>query len=92
MNTNADQKAQKINDPHAEFAKPGDVSSDPGLTHKDKKKALENLEQDAHQLITASGEGMAPENESVTKDEPQLDDIARAQQRIGEKPQHKPAQ
>jgi hypothetical protein len=34
---------------------------DPELSLAEKKKALENLEQDAHQLMTASNEGMAPE-------------------------------
>ena len=40
------------------------------MTQTEKKKALENLEQDAHQLMTASNEGMAPENEHVAKQEP----------------------
>jgi hypothetical protein len=50
------------------------------------------LEQDAHQLITASNEGMAPENHHVTEHEPKLDEVVKARRRIGEKPQHKPAQ
>jgi hypothetical protein len=34
---------------------------------------------------------MAPENDHVAENEPKLDEVVKAQQRIGEKPQHKPA-
>jgi hypothetical protein len=86
------EKAQKIHNPRAEFDKPRDVVKDPELSQTEKKEALENLEQDAHQLMTASNEGMAPENDHVAKHEPKLDEVVEAQRRIGEKPQHKPAQ
>ena len=65
---------------------------DSELSPTEKKKALENLEQDAHQLMTASNEGMAPENDHVAEQEPKLDEVVKAQRRIGEKPQHKQAQ
>ena len=42
--------------------------------------------------MTASNEGMAPESDYVAKHEPKFDEVVKAQQRIGEKPQHKPAQ
>ena len=87
-----DEKAQKIHNPQAEFDKPSDVVKDSGLSITEKKKALENLEQDAHQLMTASNEGMAPENDHVAEHEPKIDEVVKAQQRIGEKPQHKPTQ
>ena len=58
----------------------------------DKKKALENLEQDAHQLMTASNEGMAPEDEAVLRREPKLDEVVKSQQRNGAKPRNKPSQ
>jgi hypothetical protein len=83
---------QKIHNPLGEFDKPTDVVEDSDLSKTDKKKALENLEQDAHQLMTASNEGMAPENENVSRNEPKLDEVVKAQQRIGEKPQNKPTQ
>jgi hypothetical protein len=86
------EKAQKIHNPRAEFDKPRDVVKDPELSQTEKKEALENLEQDAHQLMTASNEGMDPENDHVAKHEPKLDEVVEAQRRIGEKPQHKPAQ
>ena len=92
MSHNIDEKAQKIYHPQAEFDKPGDVVKDLELSPTEKKKALENLEQDAHQLMTASNEGMAPEHDHVAEHEPKLDEVVKAQQRIGEKPQHKQAQ
>jgi hypothetical protein len=87
-----DDKAQKIHNPQAEFDKPSDVVRDSELSRTEKKKALDNLEQDAHQLMTASNEGMAPENDRVAEREPKLDEVVKAQQRIGERPQNKPAQ
>ena len=92
MSRETDEKAQKIHNPQAEFDKPSDVVKDPELSQTEKKKALENLEQDAHQLMTASNEGMAPENDHVARHDPKLDEVVKAQQRIGERPQHKPAQ
>jgi hypothetical protein len=56
MSRETDEKAQKIHNPRAEFDKPSDVVKDPELSQAEKKKALENLEQDAHQLMTASNE------------------------------------
>ena len=35
---------------------------------------------------------MAPENDQVAKHDPKLDEVVKAKQRIGERPQHKPAQ
>jgi hypothetical protein len=90
MSRKIDEKAQKINNPHAEFDKPSDVVKDSKLSQPEKRKALENLEQDAHQLMTASNEGMAPENDHVAEHEPKLDEVVKAQQRLGEKPQNKP--
>ena len=86
------RRLRRIHNPQAEFDKPGDVVKDPKLTQTEKKKALENLEQDAHQLLTASNEGMAPENEHLAKREPKLDEVVKAQRGLGEKPQHKPSQ
>ena len=92
MSREIDKKAQKIHNPQSEFDKPSDVVKDPELTRTDKKEALENLAQDAHQLLTASNEGMAPERDRVTENEPKLDEVVKAQQRLGEKPQNKPTQ
>ena len=92
MSRETDKKAQKIHNPQAEFDKPSDVVNDSELSQTQKKKALENLEQDAHQLMTASNEGMAPENDRVAEHEPKLEEVVKAQQRLGEKPQNKPTQ
>ena len=92
MSQKVEEKVQKIHNPQAEFNKPTDVLKDPELSKTDKKKALENLEQDAHQLMTASNEGMVPENDDVSEQEPKLNEVVKAQQRIGEKPQNKPTQ
>ena len=86
------RRLRRFHNPQAEFDKPSDVVKDSGLSLTEKKEALENLEQDAHQLMTASNEGMAPENDHVAEHEPKLDEVVKAQQRIGEKPQHKPTQ
>ena len=40
--------------------------------------------------MTASNEGMAPEKDDVSRQEPKLDEVVKAQHRIGEKPQNKP--
>ena len=90
MSREIDEKAQKIYNPQTEFDKPSDVVKDSELSLTEKKKALENW-AGAHQLTTASNEGMAPENDHVAEHEPKLDEVVKAQQRIGEKPQHKPA-
>jgi hypothetical protein len=92
MSREIDDKSRKIHNPHAEFDKPSDIVRDSVLSRTDKKKALENLEQDAHQLITANNEGMAPENDRATENEPKLDEVVKAQQQIGEKPKNKPTQ
>jgi hypothetical protein len=46
MSRETDEKAQKIHNPQAEFEKPSDVVKDSELSPTEKKKALENLEQD----------------------------------------------
>ncbi len=92
MSRKMDEKDQKIHNPQAEFNKPTDILKDPELSKIDKTKALENLEQDAHQLMTASNEGMALAKDDVSKHEPELNEVIKAQQRIGENPRNKPTQ
>ena len=92
MATRSDVKEAKIHKPEENFGAPGDVVVDPQLSLKDKKKALETLEQDAHQLSTASNEGMAPETEDAVEHEPKLDEVGKAQHRRGVKPLQKHAQ
>jgi hypothetical protein len=92
MSPKIDEKAQKIHDPHGQFDKPSDVLKDSMLSQPEKRKALQNLEQDAHQLMTPSNEGMAPENDHVVEHEAKLDEVVKAQHELGEKPQNKPTQ
>lgn len=49
----------KITKPHAHFQEPEEVVVDPALSKDEKKQALESMEQDARQLLTASTEGMS---------------------------------
>jgi hypothetical protein len=49
----------KVQAPHKSFEHPAEVVADPALSKDQKASALESLEQDARQLATASGEGMA---------------------------------
>jgi hypothetical protein len=51
MSRKIEEKDQKIHNPQAEFDKPTDVLKDPELSKTDKKKALENLEQDAARVL-----------------------------------------
>jgi osmotically inducible protein OsmC len=44
--------------PHANFEAPAQVVADPALSSREKVEVLENMEQDARQLATASDEGM----------------------------------
>jgi hypothetical protein len=76
----------------AELETPGDIADDGKLSHEEKKTALETLELDAHQLLTASNEGMALVDAHAGKDEVQLADVVKAKATIGEKPTHKPSQ
>jgi hypothetical protein len=92
MPSKSELKNQKINDPQVAFEKPADIVKDNTLSHREKKKALETLEQDAHQLNTASNEGMAPLDDRVRENEPRLDKVVKAQEAIGEKPKQKPSQ
>ncbi len=60
MTDTEDQKttAAKIAKPHAFFAEPHDVLTDPDLSKEQKTEVLATLEQDARQLVVASDEGM----------------------------------
>jgi hypothetical protein len=81
---------EKVDHPAKSFEKPSDICSDNKLSREDKKKALETWEQDAHQLITASNEGMCGAKEGGdAKDYHRLGEVVRAKAHIGEQPLHK---
>jgi hypothetical protein len=82
----------KVENPESHFDKPKEVVQDKGLSHDEKKKALNTWEQDERQLLTASNEGMTGSEEGLrTKDGNRFGEVVRAKEKIGEKPKHKPS-
>jgi len=90
--TMSEQLKNKILNPEAHFDKPKHVAEDDALSHQEKKKALNNWEQDERQMLTASNEGMPGSDEGQRKKEAnRLDEVVQAKDQIGEKPKHKPS-
>jgi hypothetical protein len=82
----------KIEHPARHYDTPDDIVKDKALSHDEKTAALNTWEQDARQLLTASNEGMPASDEGVDKGHhTRLGQVERAKQRLGEKPEHKPA-
>jgi hypothetical protein len=93
MTNDSPLKSGKIDNPAEAFEKPSDVVSDKVLSLEEKKKALDTWEQDAHQLLTASNEGMPGSDEGVApEDSHRLGEVVRAKVKLGDEPKHKPAQ
>jgi hypothetical protein len=85
-------KNDKVEQPEAHFQSPTDVVKDHDLSHEEKKTALNTWEQDAHQLLTASNEGMPGSEEGLDKeDRNKLGEVIRAKEKIGQPPKHKPS-
>ena len=85
-------KNDKIEQPEVHFQSPTDVVKDRDLSDEDKKNALNTWEQDAHQLLTASNEGMPGSEEgSDEEDRNKLGEVIRAKGEIGQPPKHKPS-
>jgi hypothetical protein len=83
---------EKLDHPADHFASPGAIANDASLSPEQKKKALATWEQDAHQLATASNEGMPGSEEGRDpEDHNRLGEVVRAKETIGLKPKHKPA-
>lgn len=86
-------KDEKIDNPANSFEKPSDVIKDSDLSLAEKRNALNTWEQDAHQLITASNEGMPAPDEGASPDDPHhVGQVTRAKEKLGDKPKHKPSQ
>jgi hypothetical protein len=81
----------QIDNPAAAFEKPSDVVRDASLSHEEKRGALNTWEQDAHQLMTASNEGMPGPHALSPTTITVCSDVVRAKRALGEKPQQKPA-
>jgi len=58
-------KTDKIEHPQSHYATPDELVEDRVLSLDDKIKALETWEQDARQMLTASGEGMPGSEEGI---------------------------
>jgi len=83
---------RKIHNPATVFERPANVVDDPQLSASEKKEALDHWEQDARQLMTASNEGMPGPEEGIDPNEHhQMGQVVRAKEKIGERPNHKPA-
>ena len=86
------ENGAKVHNPATEFEKPSDVVYGRKLSSEEKRKALDNWEQDARQLMTASSEGMPGSEEGLDPDDHhRIAEVVRAKQAIGDKPKHKPA-
>ena len=92
MSGTAGSKSDKVEHPAEHYDAPKDVAKDPSLSPDEKKMALETWEQDARQLLTASGEGMPGSREGQHPDDQhRLGEVVRAKEEIGEKPNPKPS-
>ena len=92
MTDDSHLKNRKIDNPAETFEKPSDVVTDERLSPEEKKKALDTWEQDAHQLLTASNEGMPGSDEGVApEDSHRLGEVVRAKVKLADKPKHKQA-
>jgi hypothetical protein len=88
----APSKAQKLDNPSAQFNKPIEILDDPVLSKEEKKSALDTWEQDARQLMTASNEGMFAKQEGLRADDHSgLSEVAQAKSEIGAAFKHKPS-
>jgi hypothetical protein len=88
----SDSKGNKIERPAEHYRTPNDILNDTSLSLEERKKALNNWEQDAHQLLTASGEGMPGSREGLKpSDHHRLGEVVRAKKKMGVAPEHKAA-
>ena len=83
-------KTDKIEHPQSHYATPDELVEDRVLSLDDKIKALETWEQDARQMLTASGEGMPGSEEGIDpSDHNMLGQVERARAKLQRSP--KPA-
>ncbi len=82
-------KVDKIEHPQTHYKTPDDLINDQEISLDEKLKALNIWEQDARQLMVASGEGMPGSNEGIKRgDHPMLGQVERAKISL-EKQKHK---
>jgi hypothetical protein len=76
-------KTDKIEHPQTHYATPDELIDDPALSLEEKTKALDIWEQDALQMLTASGEGMPGSEEGKDpNDRPLLARVQRAKDKL----------
>ena len=76
-------KADKIEHPQSHYATPDELIDDRALSVDEKIKALKVWEQDARQMLTASGEGMPGSGEGTDpSDRPMLGQVERARDKL----------
>ena len=80
-------KTDKIEHPQSHYATPDELVEDRVLSLDDKIKALETWEQDARQMLTASGEGMPGSEEGIDpSNHNMLGQVERARAKLQPKP------
>jgi hypothetical protein len=85
-------KADKIEHPQSRYATPDELIEDSALSIDDKIKALEIWEQDARQMLTASGEGMPGSEEGINPDDhSMLGQVKRARDKLQRSPTPSPS-
>jgi hypothetical protein len=83
MPSAAPSKAEKIEHPQANYATPDELTKDSALSLDEKIKALKIWEQDARQMLTASGEGMPGSEEGINpSDHSMLGQVERARDNL----------
>jgi hypothetical protein len=93
MSAHSEAKKAKLEKPANYYDSPNDIAKDADLSADEKRQALNTWEQDARQMMTASNEGMAGDQEGLDKgDSHRLGEVVRAKEKIGAKPKHKPSQ
>jgi hypothetical protein len=76
-------KTDKIEHPQSHYATPEELIDDRDLSLHEKINALSTWEQDARQMLTASGEGMPGSEEGIDpNDQPLLGQVERAKRQI----------
>jgi hypothetical protein len=92
MSARSEKKKAKLEKPANHYESPNDIARDPDLSPDEKREALNTWEQDARQMMTASDEGMAGDQEGLDRnDSHRLGEVVRAKDKIGAKPKNKPS-
>jgi hypothetical protein len=86
MPQSAQSKADKIEHPQSKYATPDELIADRDLSLAEKIDALNIWEQDARQMLTASGEGMPGSEEGIDpRNHSMLGQVERAKQKLQSK-------